>query len=39
MPSRRLALFCFVGLTLFHGVPQAQGAAIEQIDLGVEGMT
>jgi len=39
MVSRRLALICFVGLTLFHRVPQARGAGIEQIDLRVEGMT
>jgi hypothetical protein len=39
MLSRRLALTWFVGLTLFHGVPQAMGAGIEQIDLRVEGMT
>ena len=39
MLSRRLALACFVGLTLFHGVPQAAGARIEQIDLRVQGMT
>jgi hypothetical protein len=39
MLSRRLALACFVGLTLFHGFTQAQGAAIEHIDLRVEGMT
>ena len=39
MLSRRLALACFVGLTLFQGVPQAMGVGIEQIDLRVEGMT
>jgi hypothetical protein len=39
MLSRRLALVCFVGLTLFHAVPQAMGVGIEQIDLRVEGMT
>lgn len=39
MLSRRLVLACFVGLTLFHGVPQALGAGIEQIDLRVQGMT
>jgi hypothetical protein len=39
MLSRRLALACLVGLALFHEVPQALGAGIEQIDLRVEGMT
>lgn len=39
MLSRRMALACFVGLTLFHGVPQALGAGSEQIDLRVQGMT
>jgi hypothetical protein len=39
MVWRRLALICFVGLTLFRGVPQAMAAGIEQIDLRVEGMT
>jgi len=39
MLSRRLALTCFIGLTLFHGVLQAKGARIEQIDLRVQGMT
>ena len=39
MLSRRLVLTCFAGLTLFHGVPQALGAGIKQIDLRVQGMT
>ena len=39
MLLRRLALVCFVGLTLFDGIPQARGTGIEQIDLRVEGMT
>ena len=39
MLSRKLTLACFVGLTLFHGFTQARAAAIEHIDLRVEGMT
>ena len=39
MLSRRLVLVCFVGLTLSYGVPRAKGAAIEQIELRVQGMT
>lgn len=39
MLSRRLALACFVDLTLFHGLTPAQGAAVEHIALRVEGMT
>jgi hypothetical protein len=39
MLLRRLALACFAGLALLHGVPQDIGAGIERIDLRVEGMT
>ena len=39
MLSKRVLLACFVGLTLFHGVPRVLGAGIEQIDLRVQGMT
>jgi len=39
MITKRLSLILFLGLTLLPGLGQARAAAIERIDLRVEGMT